>query len=204
MRQTINYLSILLLLMAVNNNCFSQENELTSKWQVSISSGRSFIDYFEEFETGYSTGLTIAPEVNYRFSRFFSASFSLLFTTAHSGDKNVSFDRVLSAEAMEGAKVFNHYQTTLAPLIQFAPINSNKHNLYIEIGPSYTFGNSLFSETVSEASSTIAKSINDIGYIGTFGYKYNVAQNWTIGGKYIYNKNEKKTDHILFSIGYKL
>lgn len=204
MRKTINYLSILLLLMAVNNTCFSQENKFNSNWEVSISSGQSFVDYFEGFETGYCTGLTIAPEVNYNFSRFFSVSFSLLFTTAHNGDKDVSFDRVFSAEDMNGAKVFNHYQTTLAPVIHFTPINSNKHNLYIGIGPSYTFGNSLFSETVSEASTTIAKNINEVGYLGILGYKFSILKKWTIGAKYIYNKNTEKTEHIMVSLGFKI
>ena len=144
------------------------------------------------------------PLENYNFSRFFSASFSFLYTTSHNGDKNASFQRVFSADAMEGANIFNHYQTTLAPVIHFTPINSNKHNLFIGFGPTYTFGNSLFSETIAEASTTIAKNINDLGYLGTLGYRYNLLKDWTIGAKYIYNKNTVKTEHILFSVGFKL
>ncbi|WP_319591281.1 hypothetical protein [uncultured Draconibacterium sp.] len=204
MRKTINSLSILLMFLAINSTCFGQEIKYNSNWEVGMSSGQSFVDYYDGFGTGYNKGLTISPEVNYNFSRFFSLSFSLLLTTAHNGEKDVSFHRTFSVENMENTSIHNHYQTTLTPTIQFTPIKSNRHNMYIGVGPSYTFGNSLFSETVAEASTTMAKKINEFGYLGTLGYKFSVLKNWTIGAKYIYNKNEEKTEHILFCIGFKL
>lgn len=205
MTKTINYLSILLLFLAINFTCFGQETKYNSNWEVSISSGQSFVDYSDGFGAGYNKGLTISPEVSYNFSRFFSTSFSLLFTTAHNGDKNVSFDRTYSVNnVVDDTSVHNHYQTTLAPVIQFTPLNSDRHNLYVGVAPTYTFGNSLLSETIGEASTTMAKNISDIGYLGTLGYKFNLSKNWTIGAKYIYNENEVKTEHVLFSLGFKL
>jgi len=202
---TISLLSILLVLL-FDSSCFSQEKEFKSSWEIGISSGQSFVDYFDGFETAgltYSRGLTIKPELTYDFSRYFSSSISLLFTTAHEGDKNSNYLRVFTA-SNSGASVFNLYQTTLAPEIQFSPIKTKKHKLYIGVGPTYTFGNSLLSQSYSEASTTMAKNISEFGYQGTLGYKFSFGKRWTIGGNYIYNKNEEKTEHILLSLGFKI
>lgn len=201
----ISFLSILLVLL-FDSWCFSQEKEFKSSWEISISSGQSFVDYFDGFETAgltYSRGLTIKPELTYDFSRYFSSSISLLFTTAHEGDKNSNYLRVFTT-SNSGASVFNLYQTTLAPEIQFSPIKTKKHKLYIGVGPTYTFGNSLLSQSYSEASTTMAKNISEFGYQGSLGYKFSFGKKWTMGGNYIYNKNDEKTEHILLSLGFKI
>lgn len=201
----ISFLSILSVLL-FDNSCFSQEKEFKSSWEIGISSGQSFVDYFDGFETAglsYSRGLTIKPELTYDFSRYFSSSISLLFTTAHEGDKNSNYLRV-NKTSIYGASVFNLYQTTLAPEIQFSPIKTIKHKLYIGVGPTYTIGNSLLSQSDNELSTTMAKSIGEFGYQGTLGYKFSICKKWTIGGNYIYNKNAEKTEHLLVSVGYKI
>lgn len=201
----ISFLSILLLLL-LDSSCFSQEKEFKSSWEIGISSGQSFVDYFDGFETAglnYSRGLTIKPELNYDFSRYFSSSISLLITTAHEGDKNSNYLRV-NKTSINGASVFNLYQTSLAPEIQFSPIKTIKHKLYIGVGPTYTLGNSLLSQSDNELSTTMAKSIGEFGYQGTLGYKFSFGERWSIGGNYIYNKNAEKTEHLLISLGYKI
>ena len=201
----ISFLSFLLVLL-FDSSCFSQEKEFKSSWEIGISSGQSFIDYFDGFETSglsYSRGLTIKPELTYDFSRYFSSSISLLITTAHEGDKNSNYLRVQKT-SIYGASVFNLYQTTLAPEIQFSPIKTTRHKLYIGIGPTYTIGNSLLSQSDNELSTTMAKSISEFGYQGTLGYKFSICKKWTIGGNYIYNKNAEKTEHLLISLGYKI
>ncbi len=201
----ISFLSILSVLL-FDNSCFSQEKEFKSSWEIGISTGQSFVDYFDGFETvgmSYSRGLTIKPELTYDFSRYFSSSISLLFTTAHEGDNNSNYLRVFTT-SIYGASAFNLYQTTLAPEIQFSPIKTQKHKLYIGFGPTYSFGNSLLSQSLSEASTTMAKNISEFGYQGTLGYKFSFGKKWTIGGNYIYNKNEEKTEHILLSLGFKI
>jgi len=200
----ISFLSILLVLL-FNSSCFSQEKEFKSNWEISISSGQSFVDNFEGFDHAgqtYSRGLTIKPELTYDFSRYFSSSISLLITTAHEGDKNSNYLGVFSIQG--STSVLNHYQTTLAPEIQFSPVKTKKHKLYIGVGPTYTIGNSLFSQTFAEASTTMAKNISEFGYQGTLGYKFSICKKWTIGGNYIYNKNAEKTEHLLISLGYKI
>jgi len=199
----ISLLSILLVLL-FDSSCFSQEKEFKSSWEISISSGQSFVDNFIGAGLDYSTGLTFNPEVTYNFTDIFSTSLSLLSTTANTGSKSADFRRVYSVEDINGVGVADHYQTTLTPTIQFSPINLKKHKLYIGVGPSYTIGNSLLSETIGEVSTTISKNISEFGYLGTIGYKFSFSKNWTIGGKYIYNKNNQKAEHILISLGYKI
>ena len=165
----ISFLSILLVLL-FNSSCFSQEKEFKSNWEISISSGQSFVDNFEGFDHAgqtYSRGLTIKPELTYDFSRYFSSSISLLITTAHEGDKNSNYLGVFSIQG--STSVLNHNQTTLAPEIQFSPVKTKKHKLYIGVGPTYTIGNSLFSQTSSEISTTMAKHFSEFGYQGTLG-----------------------------------
>lgn len=201
----ISFLSILLVLL-FDSSCFGQEKEFISSWEISISSGQSFVEYFDGFETAglsYSRGLTIKPEITYDFSRYFSSSISLFFTTAHEGDKNSNYSRVFTT-TNSGASVFNHYQTTFAPEIQFSPIKTEKHKLYFGVGPTFTLGNSLLSQSYSESSTTMAKNISEFGYQGTLGYKFSFGNNWSIGGNYIYNKNAEKTEHLLISVGYKI
>ena len=201
----ISFLPFLLVLL-FDSSCFSQEKEFKSSWEIGISSGQSFVDNFDGFDHAgqtYSRGLTIKPELTYDFSRYFSSSISLLITTAHEGDKNSNYLRVFSTQS-GGASVLNHYQTTLAPEIQFSPVKTKKHKLYVGVGPTYTIGNSLFSQTSSEASTTLAKNISEFGYQGTLGYKFSICKKWTIGGNYIYNKNAEKTEHLLISLGYKI
>lgn len=203
MKTSISTLLFILLAVLFSNSCFSQQKEFESSWEISVSSGQSFVDYYENFGTGYSTGLTIKPELTCDFSRYFSSSISLLFTTAHEGDKSANYYRVATT-ATGGASVFNHYQTTLAPEIQFSPFKTKKHKLYIGVGPTYTFGNSLLSQSNNELSTTMAKAVNEFGYQGTLGYKFSLCKKWTIGGNYIYNKNAEKTEHILLSLGFRI
>lgn len=201
----IFYVTILLVLL-LDNLCYSQEKKYKSSWEISISSGQSFVDYFDGFETAgmtYSRGLTIKPELTYDFSRYFSSSISLLFTTAHEGDKNSNYLHVFTTST-SGASVFNLYQTTLTPEIQFSPIKSKIHKLYIGVGPTYTIGNSLLSQSNYETSTTMAKNINEFGYQGTLGYKFSFGKKWTIGGSYIHNKNTEKSEHVLLSLGFKI
>jgi hypothetical protein len=201
----ITSLSILLVLL-FDSYCFSQEKEFKSSWEIGISSGLSFVDYFDGFETvgmSYSRGLTIKPELTYDFSRYFSSSISLLFTTAHEGDKNSNYLRV-NKTSIYGASVFNLYQTTLAPEIQFSPIKTIKHKLYIGVGPTYTVGNSLLSQSANELSTTMAKNISEFGYQGTLGFRFSYGKKWQVGLNYVYNKNTEKTEHLLISLGYKI
>lgn len=201
----ISLLSILLVLL-FDSSCFGQEKEFKSSWEISISAGQSFVDYFDGFETAgltYSRGLTIKPELTYDFSRYFSSSISLLLTTAHEGDKNSNYLKVFTT-SNSGASVFNLYQTTLAPEIQFSPIKTKKHKLYLGVGPTYTFGNSLLSQSYSETSTTMAKNMIEFGYQGTLGYKFSFGKKWIIGGNYIHNKNTEKTEHLLLSLGFKI
>jgi len=201
----ISFLSILLVLL-FDSSCFSQEKEFKSSWEIGISSGQSFVDNFVGFDHAgqtYSRGLTIKPELTYDFSRYFSSSISLLITTAHEGDKNSNYLRVFSSQS-GSANVLNHYQTTLAPEIQFSPVKTKKHKLYVGIGPTYTLGNSLFSQTLGETSTTMAKHFSEFGYQGTLGYKFSFGERWSIGGNYIYNKNAEKTEHLLISLGCKI
>lgn len=201
----ISFLSILLVLL-FDSSCFSQEKEFKSSWEINISAGQSFVDYFDGFETAglsYSRGLTIKPELTYNFSRYFSSSISLLFTTAHVGDKNSNYLRVFTT-SNSGASVFNLYQTTLVPEIQFSPLKTKKHKLYIGVGPTYTLGNALLSQSSAETSTTMAKNISEFGYQGTLGYKFSFGEKWTIGGNYIYNQNAEKTEHLLISLGFRI
>lgn len=200
-----NKISFLAILMVVlfNGSCFSQEKELKTNWVISISSGQSFINYYEGFGTSYCKGLTIKPEITCDFSRYFSSSFSLLFTTANAGDKNANYNKVFTTSDV-WVSVFNQNQTTLAPEIQFSPIKTNKHKFYIGVGPTFTFGNSLLSQSFNEASTTMSKNISEFGYQGTIGYKLSLGKNLTIGGNYIYNKNIERTEHLLVSLGYKI
>jgi len=206
MKTSINTVLFILLAVLFSNSCFSQQKEFKSSWEISISSGQSFVDYFDGFETAglnYSRGLTIKPELTYDFSRYFSSSISLLLTTAHEGDKNSNYLRIFTT-SISGASVFNLYQTTLAPEIQFSPLKTKKHKLYIGVGPTYIFGNSLLSQSYSEASTTMAKNISEFGYQGTLGYRFSLCKKWTIGDNYIYNKNAEKTEHILLSLGFRI
>lgn len=196
----------ILLTLVFDSPCFSQEKEFKTSWDINISSGQSFVDYFDGFETAglsYSRGLTIKPELTYDFSRYFSGSVSLFFTTAHEGDKRSDYLRVFTTST-GGASVFNLYQTTLAPEIQFSPVKTKKHKLYIGVGPTYTIGNSVLSQSYSEASTTMAMNISEFGYQGTLGYKFSFGKKWTIGGNYCYNQNAEKTEHVLISAGYKI
>lgn len=202
MKRTITTVSLLLLL--ISTACFSQDKEFTPDWEISMSAGQSFVDYYEGFGTGYNTGLTFNPEVSYNFSRLFSASLSMYFTTAHSGNDRANHNRVQSVESSEGVSIASLYQTTVAPGIQFIPLNSKRHLVFLGAGPSYTFGNSLLSETVSEISTTLFKQIGEFGYVGSVGYKYSICKNWRIGGRYIYHKGKEKTEHILLSVGYSI
>jgi opacity protein-like surface antigen len=204
MKTNKNFFLTILMVVLFSGSCFSQEKELKTNWEISISSGQSFIDYYNQgFGTGYSTGLTIKPEITCNISKHFSGSFSLLVTSAHNGDKNANYLRVFATQN-GSVSVFNHYQTTLSPEIQFSPIKTGRHKLYIGIGPTYSFGNSLLSQSYNEASTTMAKNINEFGYQGTLGYKLCFAKKWTIGGNYIYNKGVIKTEHLLISFGYKI
>jgi outer membrane protein W len=162
------------------------------------------VDYYEGFDMSldYNTGLTFNPEVSYNFSRLFSTSLSMYFTTAHSGNDQANLNRVHSVEPFEGVSIASHYQTTMAPAIQFIPLHTKKHQVFIGAGPTYTFGNSLLSETVSETSTTLFKHIDDFGYLGSVGYNFSFTENWRIGGRYVYNKGKEKTEHILLSLGY--
>lgn len=203
MKKTITILSLLLLLL-ISTHSFSQEKEFTPDWEISMSAGQSFVDNMEGFGTGYNTGLTFNPEVSYNFSKMFTASLSMYFTTAHSGNDEANYTKVYSVDPFEGVSIASHYQTTVAPVIQFNPIHSKKHQVFMGIGPTYTFGNSLLSETISETSTTLFKQIDEFDYIGSVGYKYSIGKNWRIGGRYSYNKNQEKTEHVLVSLGYKI
>jgi hypothetical protein len=197
-----SYLTILTVLF-FNVPGFSQAQESKSNWEISISSGQSFIDFYNGFGTGYCKGLTIKPELTYNISRYFSSSFSLLFTTGNTGDKNVNYKQVFTTSDV-WVSVFNQNQTTLAPEFQFSPIKTDKHKLYFGIGPTYSFGNSLLSQSFNEASTTMARNINEFGYQGTLGYRFSFKNKWSIGGNYIYNKGLIKTEHLLVSFGYKI
>lgn len=195
---------LLLTVLLFSGTCFSQDKEYHPNWEISMSSGQSFVDYIEGFGTGFNTGLTFSPEVSCHFSRLFTASLSMYFTTAHSGNDKANLVRVFSVEPFEGVSIVNHYQTTLTPAIQFIPLHFKKHQVFIGIGPSYTFGNSLLSESIGEISTTLFKHVGDFGYLGSVGYQFSIGKNWGIGGRYIYNKGNEKTEHILFSLGYRI
>ncbi|TKG97319.1 hypothetical protein EYV94_02495 [Puteibacter caeruleilacunae] len=205
-RKTFSYFAVVFIFSLVSNVCLGQRKEFTPSWEIGVSTGQSFIGYFDGFgeSGGYSTGLTIAPEVSYSYSRFFTASFSMLFTTAHEHDRNASYDRVSSVPSSKGAVSFTHHQTTFAPVIHFTPVNSERHNAYVGFGPALTFGQALKSESVSEVSTTIANDFSQIGLYGTLGYKFRIFTSWNIGGRYVYNKNEETSEHIMFTLGYTL
>jgi len=193
MQKNIITLFSTLVVLLFHNSCFSQEDKFNQSWEISFSSGQSFVDNIDRFGISYSRGLTFNPEVTCNISKLVSASLSMLFTTAHWGSDNADYKRVFNVDAFDGVSVFNHYQTTIAPIIRFSPINFKMHKLIIGVGPTYTLGNTLLSETVSEVSTTQSDKISEFGYLGSLGYKFAFSKNWTIGGTYIYSKDRQKT-----------
>lgn len=194
--------SILVILLLPQVNCFAQEEKATDSWLVNFSAGISGVHIAPELNSDYQEGFSLTPEIICNFSDMFSASFTCAFIAANHGENTPGYDRVQSVELGKGAKVYNHYQVTLAPMLHFYPIKSRKHHPYLAFGPGYSFGNAVLSETFSEMSTTLAHNINDFGYVVEIGYRFNICKNWAIGAKYIYNETGDKTENLMFSVGY--
>lgn len=204
MKKTTFTFVLSFLFLQMTHVCLSQENEFKPNWEISMSSGQSFVDYIEGFGTGYNTGLTFSPQVSYNFSKLFSTSLSLYFTTAHSGNDKANLNKVYLPEPSEGVRIASHYQTTLSPSIEFIPLRIKNHQILIGVGPTYTFGNSLLSETFGETSTTLFRHVDEIGYLGSVGYHFSFGKSWSMGGKYIYNQAQEKTEHLLLSLRYRI
>ena len=205
MKSKFTLITVLILLTSFFQKSYGQADEDFQGWCIYFSSGQSFVDYKEYLNNNfeYSTGISYEIEARLGINRYISFAPGILHTTSHRYSKNISIyeEAILLSQ---GAKVFNQYQTTLATKFLLNLVNTRKSNLFIGAAPTYTFGNSVFSSAGGEVATILAENINTFGYLGTFGYQFNLNKNWRIGTKYIFSKHRSNSEHILLSIGYKI
>lgn len=195
-------ITLLLIIAALSLNFKStnaQQTDFEPSWEVSFGMGQGFVNFFPDFGTSYSTGLSYKTEAVYSFSKRFSYSTSILITTARSNRKDYDMN-------YNGAipSVFSHYQTVFAPGLLFTPLKAGKHEINLGAGPVFVFGHSQSTDLHRADHPVLVKNFNEFGYLASIAYKFWLTEKWNCSASYIFNQNSESSEHLMFSIGYLL